>query len=282
MCAQVAVGHTSPLTKTRMAGVSNNSNQESKLCNFEPFITATHNKKVNDPSPHFNVVSCKGDQMGVTLYHFPPSAPSRGALLVAKALGIDIDVQIVDLFAKEQLTADFVKINPQHTVPTLVDGDFTVWDSHAIGPYLVRTYGKDDTMYPKDPKQKAVVDQRLYFDCGTLYPRIRQICFPVLFLGEEEILDEHKTSLDEALGFLDVFLDGSNFAAGKDLTVADCSLVASISSIVAVGWDITPYANVAAWLARCALTIPDYAAANQAGADQFGKTVRSKLAPGQI
>jgi glutathione S-transferase len=163
-----------------------------------------------------------------------------------------------------------------------VDGDFTVWDSHAIGPYLVRTYGKDDTMYPKDPKQKAVVDQRLYFDCGTLYPRIRQICFPVLFLGEEEILDEHKTSLDEALGFLDVFLDGSNFAAGKDLTVADCSLVASISSIVAVGWDITPYANVAAWLARCALTIPDYAAANQAGADQFGKTVRSKLAPGQI
>jgi glutathione S-transferase len=49
--------------------------------------------------------------MGVTLYHFPPSAPSRGALLVAKALGIDIDVQIVDLFAKEQLTADFVKVN---------------------------------------------------------------------------------------------------------------------------------------------------------------------------
>jgi glutathione S-transferase len=133
-----------------------------------------------------------------------------------------------------------------------------------------------------------------------LAAKIESNQFPVLFLGEEEILDEHKTSLDEALGFLDVFLDGSNFAAGKDLTVADCSLVASISSIVvscgdsrrktvknanrlkAVGWDITPYANVAAWLARCALTIPDYAAANQAGADQFGKTVRSKLAPGQI
>lgn len=44
--------------------------------------------------------------------------------------------------------------------------------------------------------------------------------------------DEHKVALDEALGFLDVFLDGNNFAAGDKLTVADCCLVASVSSIV--------------------------------------------------
>lgn len=54
----------------------------------------------------------------------------------------------------------------------------------------------------------------------------------MLFLGEEEILDEHKTSLDEALGFLDIFLEGNDFVAGNKLTAADCSLVASVSSIV--------------------------------------------------
>lgn len=48
--------------------------------------------------------------MGVTLYHFPPSAPSRCALLVAKAVGIDVDVQEVNLFSKEQLNPDFVKV----------------------------------------------------------------------------------------------------------------------------------------------------------------------------
>lgn len=47
----------------------------------------------------------------VTLYHFPPSAPSRGAVLAAKALGIKADIQIVDLFKKEQLKPDFIKVN---------------------------------------------------------------------------------------------------------------------------------------------------------------------------
>ncbi|CAH1970638.1 unnamed protein product [Acanthoscelides obtectus] len=220
--------------------------------------------------------------MGVTLYHFAPSGPSRGALLAAKAVGVDVDIQIVDLFRKEQMSEDFIKINPQHTVPTLTDGDLAIWDSHAIACYLANTYAKNDTIYPKDPKKRAVVDQRLYFDCGVLYPRIRAICFPILFLGEDTILDEHKLPLEEALGFLDVFLQGQNFVAGDHLTIADCSLAASVSTIVAVGWKITPYSNVASWLARCALEIPDYHKANQEGAETFAKAVKAKLAPGQL
>jgi len=220
--------------------------------------------------------------MGVTLYHFPFSGPSRAALLAAKAVGLDLDVHTVDLLAKEQLKPDFLKVNPQHTVPTLVDSDFVVWDSHAIGPYLVNTYGKDDSLYPKDPRKKAIVDQRLQFDCGTLYPRLRKIAYPVLFQGEDQVYEEHKTALDEALGFLDVFLEGNNFVAGDKLTIADCCLAATVSSIAAIGWSIEPYANVSNWISRCALEIPDYANANQAGADMYGKAFKKNVAPGQL
>lgn len=49
--------------------------------------------------------------MVVTLYHFPKSGPSRGALLAARAVGVEVDLQIVDLFKKEQMTEDFLKVS---------------------------------------------------------------------------------------------------------------------------------------------------------------------------
>lgn len=57
-----------------------------------------------------------------------------------------------------------------------MDGDLVLWDSHAIASYLANAYGKDDSLYPKDLQKKALVDQRLYFDIGTMYARIRAIC----------------------------------------------------------------------------------------------------------
>jgi len=51
--------------------------------------------------------------------------------------------------------------------------------SHAIASYLVRSYASDDSLYPQDPKQKAVVDQRLYFDAGILFRRLRDICVSI-------------------------------------------------------------------------------------------------------
>lgn len=56
-------------------------------------------------------------------------------------------------------------------MPTLQDGDFVVWDSHAINAYLVGKYGKDDALYPKDLQKRAIIDQRLHFDSGILFPR---------------------------------------------------------------------------------------------------------------
>lgn len=77
--------------------------------------------------------------MAPTLYYADLSAASRGTLLLVKALGIDVELNPINMAVGEHMTPEYLKINPFHTVPTLKDGDFVLWDSHAINIYLVST-----------------------------------------------------------------------------------------------------------------------------------------------
>nr|UYI58578.1 glutathione S-transferase 7 [Grapholita molesta] len=171
-------------------------------------------------------------ESSIKLYHFPLSGPSRGALLAARAIGVPIQIQVVNLFEKEQIKEDFLKINPQHCVPTLDDNGFIIWESRAIACYLADKYGTDDLLYPKDLQQRAVVNQRLYFDASSLYVKVRAICFPILFLGETEIKESLKNDLNTTLEFLNGFLKDSKWVAGHNLTIADTSIYATVSSIL--------------------------------------------------
>lgn len=207
------------------------------------------------------------------LYHFPPSAPSRAALLAIRNIGLDAEIREVNLFQKEQLNADFVKVNPQHTVPTLDDNGFVLWESRAIAQYLAESKASD--LYPKDIQQRAIVNQRLYFDLGTLYTRIRAICYPVLFLGETTVPEDKRTQLAQALEWLNGFLEGHDWVAGNNLTIADLSILSSVSSIIHVGADVSEYKNISAWYERCR-GLPGFDE-NDKGAKVFGEAVKGKL-----
>jgi glutathione S-transferase len=65
----------------------------------------------------------------------------------------------------------FLQLNPQHNIPTLVDGEFVTNESRAAAAYLVNKYGGDkkNELYPECPEARAKVDQRMYFDMGTFY-----------------------------------------------------------------------------------------------------------------
>ena len=60
-------------------------------------------------------------------------------------------------------------MNPLHQIPVLDDDGFYLYESRAILQYLGNAYSKDDALYPKEPKKRFIVDQRLFFDQGTLY-----------------------------------------------------------------------------------------------------------------
>lgn len=211
----------------------------------------------------------------IVLYHFPMSPPSRSAVLVARNLGLDVEVKILNLFAGEHMTEDFLKINPQHTVPTLVDDDYVLWESKAIATYLVEQHKPDSPLYPSDPKARGLVNRMLYFDSTVLFARTYAAIQPIMRQGAKSIPQERKDAIADALSTLNGFLEGNDWVTGEECTVADLCLLASVSSIEKVGADLSALPNVTAWLERCK-SLPGFDE-NEEGATMFGQGIGSKL-----
>ncbi|XP_071107751.1 glutathione S-transferase 1-1-like [Haliotis cracherodii] len=106
----------------------------------------------------------------IQLYHFPASPPCRSVRMTSKALGVQLELKQLEYHNKGHLSPEFIKINPDHTTPTIVDGDFTLWESRAIMRYLVGKYGgEDNSLYPRDLQKRAEVDRLLDYDLGVFY-----------------------------------------------------------------------------------------------------------------
>jgi len=205
--------------------------------------------------------------MTIDFYYLPGSAPCRAVQMTAKALGVELNCKLLNLMTGEHLTPEFIKINPQHTIPTMVDNGFALWESRAIMIYLVDKYAKTDSLYPKDPQKRAVVNQRIFFDLGTLYQRFSDYYYPQIF-AKQAPNPENLKKLEDAAGFLNTFLESSTYAAGDTLTLADITLVATISTFDAVSFDLSKYPNIVRWYEKCKATTPGYDL-NQAGIDEF-------------
>nr|ARN17841.1 glutathione-S-transferase 2 [Cephus cinctus] len=206
--------------------------------------------------------------MPIDLYHVPGSAPCRTVRLVAAAVGVDLNLKFLDLMNGEHLKPEFIKMNPQHTIPTIDDNGFYLWESRAILGYLVDQYGKDDSLYPKDPKKRAMVNQRLFFDIGTLYQVIVDAIYPTIFGGapKDSALSQ---KIDKPMEFLEIFLEGQNYVAGDKLTIADIALIVTVSNFEVVNYDYNKFKNISRWFARVKAEIPKYEEINGEGLRAF-------------
>ncbi|KAJ3663899.1 hypothetical protein Zmor_008117 [Zophobas morio] len=216
--------------------------------------------------------------MAPTLYMIPPSPPVRSVLMTAKALGLTLNEKIINFPAGEHLQPEYLKLNPQHTVPTLVDDDgFAVWDSNAINPYLIGKYAKDDSLYPQDLQKRAIVDQRLHFNGSVAFGAVAGIVRCILYEGKTCLDDNDKTRVEQVYAFLEAFLDdGKPWMAGDCLTVADYNLYATVSAgDVLVPIDGQKYPKVATWFEKVG-NLPE-AEATKKGLAIFESLISSKL-----
>ncbi|XP_055713028.1 inactive glutathione S-transferase D3-like isoform X1 [Phlebotomus papatasi] len=210
----------------------------------------------------------------VKLYYFPLSPPSRAVYLTVQNLKLDVEKTVIDTTKKEQLAPEFVKINPQHTVPTIDDNGFILWESRAIVSYLVSAKAPGSSLYPSDIKKKAIVDARLFLD-QDLWAATSAIILSIYAHGATTVAEDKKEKVYKILGNLNTFMEGQNYVAGNDLTVADLALLANISTLYEIGANVNKFKNIAAWYKRLE-TIPGYQE-NLEGAKGIGNFLRAKM-----
>lgn len=171
-----------------------------------------------------------------------------------------------------------MKINPQHTIPTLVDGDVIITDSHAISAYIVDKYASNDSLYPKDLGQRAVVNSRLHLDSGHLFARLRFLYEPVLYKGSPDCPMDKIAYIQVCYDILEGFLKNSPYLCGPELTIADFSCVSTVTSVNgAAPIDPSKYPKLVSWLDRLA-EIPYYEEVNNQGAVELKEIFKQKLA----
>src|SRR6185437_17070246 len=87
------------------------------------------------------------------LYGFPPSPNTWKVRAVAAYLKLPLELEIVDLTKGAQRAPAYLALNPTGRTPTLIDGDFKLWESNAIMNYIA---GKTpNSLWPNDARTRA-------------------------------------------------------------------------------------------------------------------------------
>jgi len=182
------------------------------------------------------------------VYGLLPSPPTRSVLLTAKLIGFNLTLKIVDLAKQENRSENYLKLNPAHSVPTFVDTDgFKICDSHAFVTYLVDKYAKDDSLYPKDLKKRAIVDNMLHFNNSCLWQSIRGHFSLRLIYGKPYDADKEAVFKDR-MSTLNTVLGQRSYVAGEQLTVADLCIVNCVTAVEAFGSGETEnYPHIVKW-----------------------------------
>ncbi|TVQ57349.1 MAG: glutathione S-transferase family protein [Spirulina sp. DLM2.Bin59] len=163
--------------------------------------------------------------------------------------GIDAEIVPVQLNG-DQLTPEFLAMNPFHHVPVLVDDGFTVIESLAILDYIEAQYPTPPLM-PTEPKAIARVRMiemvQVHEMTPLMYPQLKA---KVGIEVPAEVLEQTTTKMATVLQFHEQHL-GEDFFVPGQFTFADIVAGVSITILDAfLGVDLTPYPRISAWYDR--------------------------------
>ncbi|KAM7312417.1 glutathione S-transferase 1 [Ixodes scapularis] len=198
--------------------------------------------------------------MPVDLYNSALSAPCALVRMVAKHIGVELNIKDLNFAKKEHLTPEFLKINPFHKVPTINDGGFLVYESTAVCLYLLNKYAPGSDLYPKDLQKRARVDQVLATVTSFVQPHYAQFYRNSIMLMKKPTAQQVQDLEETALKGLEHLVGDGQFAVGDALTLADLTLVAHLSfTIMLPVFDRKKFSKLVSYYERVTAKLPHFA-----------------------
>lgn len=141
-------------------------------------------------------------------------------LFLLEELGTDYSREDYGRQFGNTATDEYLAINPAGKVPSLVDGELTLWESNTILRYLAAKAGSP--LYPDDLAARARIEPWMDWLLASLNDTYVTI-FKLSKAGDAVPEATGKT-LAEALNLLEGRLAGSPWLAGEEMTIADICL----------------------------------------------------------
>lgn len=192
--------------------------------------------------------------MSLKLYDTNYNVNSRKIHALAHEIGLSLDLMPLNLSAGEGQNPEYLKLNPNGKIPTLVDGNQSIWESNAIMLYLSSQYGKE-IFQPKEPLMRAQMFQWLFWQTAHLQPAIGKIAMERFYKTKFNLGAPDPVALQTGLQELNRFAAVLNgvladrpYVVGASLTLADFALAGSFGYRKDAQIDLSPWEYLSRWL----------------------------------
>ena len=190
----------------------------------------------------------------IQLYSLPTPNGVKVSIMLEE-LGLPYDPHLVRFEANDQMTPEFLSLNPNNKIPAIIDPDgpggkpLPLFESGAILIYLAEKSGQ---FLPTDLRGRTEAIQWLTWQVAGLGPMLGQHGHFKLYAPEKlpYAIDRYRTEALRLYGVMDRRLHGREYLAADQYTIADMACFPWVQTWKAQEIPMDQFANVKAWYDR--------------------------------
>jgi len=159
-----------------------------------------------------------------------PTPNARKIAIALFEMQLEWRLESIDILAGEQLTPEFLALNPNNKTPVIVDEDgpdctaFSLWETGAILLYLSEKTGR---FVPADPAARAICWQWLMFQVSGVGPMFGQEAHFTHYAKDrhEYAITRYSREVNRLMMVLNERLGEAEWLAGDDYSIADMAML---------------------------------------------------------